>query len=319
MAAVVFVETLGRHGQVTSRVRLDGFPAQIGRGYANQVIIDDPFLDAVHARLECDEAGRLTLFRLGSVSGASASAPERFAIDPRRGLELTLGHTRLRLRTAEFEPEPTRIDPFARIGVDRWLDSPRRLLLTLNTSLLGVLAASYLASRESYLGSLDDVVGGVTALLIWSGLWALGTRVVHHRGRWLGHMAAAAAAWLTVVVATAALEYARFLWSDSGLLSALGRGIPTVLMAAAVCLHMLVAGTRNPRRLLMPMLVAGLLGLGFALAEKASEGSKYSGRMDTQISLKPLPAALIPGTDAEQFFEHSRALQQRIDEQLRRD
>ena len=41
--------------------RLDALPLTIGRGLSNDIILDDPYLDANHARIALDEAGGVAI------------------------------------------------------------------------------------------------------------------------------------------------------------------------------------------------------------------------------------------------------------------
>ncbi|HEY1226492.1 MAG TPA: FHA domain-containing protein, partial [Ramlibacter sp.] len=63
------IETLARNGDVLQRSRIDTLPIRIGRGYDNDLILDDDYVAASHALIELDPAGRLLLRDLGSRNG----------------------------------------------------------------------------------------------------------------------------------------------------------------------------------------------------------------------------------------------------------
>ena len=48
---MIWVEILSRHREVVARVRIVGEEAIIGRGYDNDVIVDDPYVAARHLRV----------------------------------------------------------------------------------------------------------------------------------------------------------------------------------------------------------------------------------------------------------------------------
>ena len=52
-----------------ARFRIAGPEARIGRGYDNDVIVDDPYVAAQHLRVFRDEAGQLIAEDMGSVNG----------------------------------------------------------------------------------------------------------------------------------------------------------------------------------------------------------------------------------------------------------
>jgi pSer/pThr/pTyr-binding forkhead associated (FHA) protein len=74
---MIWVEILSRHRDVVNRVRIAGEEATIGRGYDNDVIVDDPYVAARHLRVSRDEAGQLVAKDLGSVNGISWMARVR--------------------------------------------------------------------------------------------------------------------------------------------------------------------------------------------------------------------------------------------------
>jgi len=97
---VIFVEVLGRAGDLVHRHAVARLPATIGRAYDNDVILDDPYAAPHHLRLERAESGGLLLVDLDSRNGL-------FALDPtarvarataRPDARFRIGHTQLRIR-----------------------------------------------------------------------------------------------------------------------------------------------------------------------------------------------------------------------------
>src|SRR4051812_12074673 len=67
---VLWVELLSRQGEVLSRHRAEmGSEVRIGRGYDNDVIIDDSYVAAHHLRLVREEGGGLVAEDLGTANG----------------------------------------------------------------------------------------------------------------------------------------------------------------------------------------------------------------------------------------------------------
>ncbi|MGB0514923.1 MAG: FHA domain-containing protein, partial [Wenzhouxiangellaceae bacterium] len=65
----VIVEQLGTTNNVLERQKFDQHRVELGRAFSNDVILTDEHVDAVHARLEFDEEGRLFIEDLDSVNG----------------------------------------------------------------------------------------------------------------------------------------------------------------------------------------------------------------------------------------------------------
>src|SRR5215471_15756453 len=105
---MIWVEILTRHGEVLARHRLQcgagGEEVRVGRGYDNDVVVDDPFVAARHLRIARDESGALVAHDLGSANGLFVGPDrrrhERVAIDPSQPLRI--GRTLLRVRETDY-------------------------------------------------------------------------------------------------------------------------------------------------------------------------------------------------------------------------
>lgn len=74
MDEVIFLEVL-EGDSVQARHRLERFPVNVGRGYGNDVILDDPKVSAEHLRIERREDGTLVLRDVGSQNGTYRVEP----------------------------------------------------------------------------------------------------------------------------------------------------------------------------------------------------------------------------------------------------
>src|SRR4029453_9835347 len=88
----------------------------VGRSVTCDVVLDDPFVAAVHARISVDAEGRVTVTDLESINGLEIAGQRRHGGEPAEldgGGMFRVGHTRLRVRTAREVVAPERPD---RIG-----------------------------------------------------------------------------------------------------------------------------------------------------------------------------------------------------------
>jgi len=219
MEAVIVVEVLGGHDRVRARHRIAAPDSQVrvtvGRSAACDIVLDDPFVAPIHARIDVDGDGNVLVSALGA---------------------FRVGRTRLRVRTAREVLAPEQADrggpsrqaratelkmlaagfvvSVAAIAFEVWTSTtqPRELSTALVTMLLTVLVLSGL----------------------WIALWALASRVAFGESRWVRHAA-------TVFVTYAALAAASL--GAEVLNGALGWHVPSsvtgpvlVGVAAAVAL-----------------------------------------------------------------------------------
>lgn len=311
---MIWIEVLGRGG-VEHRARIERLPAVIGRGYASDVLVDDPLVDGSHARLFAADDGALGIEDLGTVNGTLAggttlrgtSAP----LAP--GDVVRIGRTSLRLATSDLA-----VPPALAATEQDWLElTPRQRGLRVLLPIIGLglmLLSGWMAETENDLASLASLAVGVVGLAAaWAGAWALGGRLSRQRR---AHFADHHALAWTFLIATTAIGWL-FGWLDflteSGALETLGYGVMAGVFVWLVAGHLRYAsGLRRPRRLLVALAVtAGLGAIGTLLAQA---GNELSGReLTVSATLKPAPPGLVPAGSIETFLSRSGKLKTKLD------
>lgn len=109
MEALAFVEIVDRHREVVSRHPVHVWPVTVGRSYASDVIVDDPFVAPLHLTIEPVADDRFRVSDLGSVNGISLASSSDRVDSAEVGCDelVRLGHTQLRLRTANHAVPPS--------------------------------------------------------------------------------------------------------------------------------------------------------------------------------------------------------------------
>jgi hypothetical protein len=327
MDRVIVVEVLagagrGGWGRVVERVRLAQLPAVIGRGYASDVILDDRFVDAAHARLSLDGTGAIVVEDLGSANGTRerehAERAERLVLRP--GATFRVGHTTLRVVTSDLAvPPPLR--EAAPSGMARW--AMRRPQLAGWLSLVGAPLFA-LAFYQSDIDQISDsdyegaVVLALALVAAWAGVWALVTRLRTGRARFGAHLAMA---WLVLGLALAgavASDWLRFLAADSATAEAVTMLIGVASFTVVVYGHLAIA-SRLPRgRRALTSVVTALLLLA-ALSALSEAGLADDGEaIAIAMPLKPAPLRWVPSESAEAFLARVAKLQQVVDGESRR-
>ena len=96
---------------MATRLRFAGPEVRVGRGYDNDVVIDDPYVAARHLRVFRDEEGQLVAEDLGSVNGLyldrDSRRRARILIDPERPLRV--GYTLVRVRGPGYAMKGERV------------------------------------------------------------------------------------------------------------------------------------------------------------------------------------------------------------------
>src|ERR1700753_3876922 len=107
---MIWVEILSRQRDVAQRFGIASPEVRIGRGYDNDVIVDDPYVAANHLRVFRDESGSLVAEDIGSANGTFLDEKKRlsrFVIDGKQSIRI--GQTYLRVRDINYAVERERI------------------------------------------------------------------------------------------------------------------------------------------------------------------------------------------------------------------
>lgn len=234
----MLVEQIGPHGHPVLRRNFAGAGTEcrVGRDMSCDIVLDDEHAAPHHTLLTLQEDGRVNVRDLGTHNGTRVDG-KRVAADSgviiEQG-EIIVGRTRLRIRTRHTPIGPERafrgdfvrrhhtllaaagvVACIAFGGFLQWLDAPTAMLRSVTTAGLVIL--------------------GLIAL--WSGLWALTTKLNH--GSWnvrihvaIASIAAAICAWgfwVAKLVAFAAQ------WS---VLVHIGVAVVALVALAALYLHL---------------------------------------------------------------------------------
>jgi hypothetical protein len=320
----LIVEVLDeRGGRARERHRVRSSPVTIGRGYACDVILDDPYVSVEHLRLEWGDEG-WTVRDLASENGTHlAASGRRLTAAERLGPEtlLRVGHTRLRVRTSDYAAPPAVRDRGEAPRLGLWLDRPLVALLALGAA--GTLAAFDLHQRTFTTGALFAAGLGaliaLTATAGWAALWALLTRLLSHRTRWAAHLGIAGLAVVGWGAADWLAEYYAFAFSARVSAQVVGYALLGAVGTLALYVHCGLAVSRSGWR---PAAVAGLVTAA-ALAVTASANYLVVAFDDDvnelrfAAELKPLPLALTRRAGLEPFLADAESLRARVDAEAR--
>jgi pSer/pThr/pTyr-binding forkhead associated (FHA) protein len=314
----LIVEVLDeRGGRARERHRLAASPVTIGRGYACDVVVDDPYVSVEHLRVERDDEGWRVL-DLASENGTYLATGRRIGAE-RLGAEavLRVGHTRLRLRTSEYAAPPALRDRGEAPRLGLWLDRPLAGALAL--AAVGALAA-FDAHQRTFTTSAGFAagLGALFAMSVtsgWASLWALFTRLLSHRPRVFAHMGVAGLAFVGWNVADWIVEYYAFAFSARVSSQVLEYALLGAVGALALYVHCGLAAARSGWR---PAALAGLATACFIAVTGST--SYLLSASDENVSelrfapqLKPLPLALTHRESLERFLADAESLRARVD------
>ena len=320
METVIVIDVLAAHDRVRERHRIErpGETASctIGRGAAADVVLDDPHIAPVHARVTVNAAGEVTVSDLGSLNGIEIAGHRVHGVHdaPLADGVIRVGRTRLRVRTAQ-ETLPAEISDRTDSPLEtrkrdfRWLAAG--FAVTLATLAFSVWTVT-VQPRELATAMIIMLLGLMVVGGVWIALWALVSRVAFGESRWLRH----AAIFFCVL---AALELVSTLIDVAS--AALGIYLPPfaamwiVGIAAAVALatHLVNGSPMETRRAIAIGVLIPAIVLGAAQWTMSHSQNRSANYIPDRNEMVPPALALRGGEPLETFVADLRELKAQAD------
>jgi len=314
----LILEIRDRRGHPTWHT-LDRLPLSIGRGLSNDIILDDPYADATHARVAADASGALVVEDLGSVNGLRHNGTRLAASVPvQAGTELRIGRTTLRFRDRE-EPVPPAFAEGATYRVPaivNWVLSTRGGGIVYWLLLLAVGFNTWLGSYDRSPGStvFAAVVTVIALATVWSLIWAATTRGPDRRFLLFPHFGVISAAGLVMLLVTVLNEWFDFLFPDTKFFGILVSAVFLAVVALVFVGHLTVAGASTWKGRWRVGLGMSALMLIISLIAIAVSEDKFSDVAKFESQLEPLTPALVPTTSVTQFVAAAADAKKEADE-----
>ena len=314
MAPLGYVERLDGKGGVVERFPIESFPIKIGRAYGNDVILDDPYVCPAHVAIAPDEQGRLMVTDLESVNGLRESAWEKpvASLEIRSGSQFRIGHTQLRYCGVDHALAPTLVDRDSR---RLWLNSPYTAVIVGVAVFLLLCLDAYLTiiERVTFAAIVSEPLSTFAMLLLWSGLWALASRVIVSRFHFPQHATIACGAIIGFFLLSFFAEWFEFLFPSVPTLWIAGLFGSGLIIGALVYGHLKFASTMQRHSRLWAALLVSAVVVGVSAISDYAGRSKFSNAMEFTGILKPLDAAWLPAITIDEFVERSQKIRQDLD------
>lgn len=306
MNAPYYVETLTRNGEVRRRERFMRLPVRIGRGYDNDVIVDDAHAGAHHAVLDRDEEGNLVLRSLGEHAiGHRGRHVAQLALDG--DTVFRLGHTSLRLRTADYD-----VAASSKVASSRWDGWTPALVgfgLTVLLALFGVWASDTDDIDASQYFTASAAM--LAMLLVWCGLWALANRLFAGRMRFGRHVFVAACGLLVFEMAGLATQTAAYAFSFE-LLTRYGSHLTIALGFGVIFFHLMTINPQHRRGFSVVCVALVLLGSGLRLVFNDQNNGRFGDEWYMSELIPAMPRLAVT-EKSDELFAAAKSLQAKVD------
>lgn len=304
----MWIEVVSRHGEIAARERIEAGEARIGRAFDNDVVVDDPHVAPHHVRIFRGEDGELVAEDLSSINGLYAEhgkdRAQRLSLASNPGLRI--GRTTLRVHDAAH-PVPA----------EKALTPPRAHAAwdaALGVALLALLLLFEwldLTAEPRANALLLPLLGFVTVIVLWSGLWALLSRVFFGQARFALQLRIALTACVALIVweqASSTLSFG-FAWRSLADYAGLGAW---ALLAATCYAHLRSIGPRHMRIAMGALLALIVAGAGMQFAGK-SESHRLFGDRATLGDLRPPSFRLRGVASTTDFLRRTETVRHSVD------
>ncbi|RKH01804.1 FHA domain-containing protein [Corallococcus sp. CA053C] len=320
MDEVIFLEVL-EGDAVQARHRLEKLPVTVGRGYGNDVILDDPKVSAEHLRLERREDGAVVLHDVGSVNGTFNVQPwarlQELVLTP--DARVAVGDTVLRFRPRGFEVEDTVVNEA--VPRERLFERPRAFALTLQA----LVAVAFISERVTQFQKTDWgdlLLAGVVPLglaLLWAGGWSLASRIARRSYYFRAHATIGGMVLLGFALSPPLFALLSFSF-------ALGSGLAVVrtllilgLVGWGLYWHLRYVTRWSSKRVVRGLVIASVGVLVLTNVSVMLGNEDFSEALEFPRSLLPPVLRVAPAHSMDSFFEELTPLAEDVDALAKED
>jgi len=306
MDELIYVEVLGRYGQVDTRHVSRTLPVRIGRAYDNDLVLEDPYLAPHHLVVERGPAGELELVDAGSRNGLfRVGARERLTrerVDPEA--RYRAGKSEFRIRSSAH--------PVPEERVETSLGRLRAPLTALVSAMAMVAVLLFYAWSETFettdpMKFVTEPAFTVLGLLAWAGGWAIAGRLFSGASRFAAHVTVGALAVIGAFVAVDQSDYLAFALSMPGA-EYLALSAVWAILAWGLWRHLSFALRNAGRGAAFTAVALSSAGIGLLVLYGHIQQADNLNNMAFSSAIKFPAVRLVEGREPTEFFQEAEAL-----------
>lgn len=278
IGVLAMVEATDRHGNVQARLLVTRWPVTVGRDLDADLVLDDIYVARQHVRLTQGAPGQVHVQVLETENGVTLGRrhyARGSSFDWTAGQPLSMGRLHMRLRLADTPAAAEQRLPHGPGRATAWS------LASLALALLVLLGQGWLKSTDTQKLAQELpvlMIGALTGLAAWAGLWALATKLFGAHPQFWRHVRIASLAY----VASETLDFVAqvvafaFSWENLGRFSYL---LLILIAAIGVYRHLLVVAPQPRRGLAVGVALVLALGLPTMLGLQWLKNKRLSNQL----------------------------------------
>jgi len=283
---------------------IEKFPVTVGRGFHNDVILNDPHISSQHLRIEYDDNG-FSVIDIDSENGFIVNGTQQRGLctSIQSGDMFCIGQTEVRVYTPEHPVAATirlqKINP-----VFSWLSRSSNILAIFFLALAFVLCWAYLEIWTEEIGQALVGAGSVTVVIIvlWSAIWSVAGRLARQKAHFNSHIAMACLYMIAGTFLWYVESYVDFLTNENWVSILTTYSINFILLTVLL-IGSFTLSTRMNRRRRMVLAVffsAGVIGGVFAISLVSAKS--FNQQPLYPSTLKPYLSQLAAADTVEEFM-----------------
>lgn len=303
MRLILEIRAHGNDEQAVYRA-IEKFPVTVGRGFDNDVILNDPYVSPQHLRIEYDDKG-FSVIDIDSENGFIVNGTQQHGscIRIRSGDILCLGQTEVSVYVPEHPVASTvqlqKINP-----VFSWLSRSSNILLIFFLALAFVLCWAYLEIWTEEIGQALVGAGAVTSVIIvlWSAIWSVTGRLARHKAHFSSHIAMACLYMIAGTLSWYVESYVDFLTNENWVSILTTYGINFILLTVLLIGSLTLVTRMNRRRRIVSAVFfsAGVISGVFAISLVSAKS--FNQQPIYPSTLKPYLSQLVVADTVEEFM-----------------
>lgn len=312
MEPPVISEVLDRFGKVKERIKVADFPCRIGRGYDNDIILDDPYISPSHVELILDGSNNVVINDLRSVNGMYSLAPlkRQDSLVLQDNQRIRIGQTDIRFRTSFFLVKETIQDLRKPHSAASILGSGLALPLVWGTLSVFILWMTYLESVTDV--TFTQLLGKALPIFImvplWAFAWSIVSKIVTHKFYFIYHAVWAGILLLLLSSIGIALEYIEFAMGIDGFNDSAALVTDVIITAILFYGHLRYSTTYTRQTSgVVATLTAFILVFTIGLLNYLSQ-PEFSNQPQFSAVLKPPAYVLRDSSSIDGFFSRAESL-----------
>ncbi len=316
---MIILELVDHLGRVKEHHKFSANSLSVGRSYDNDLTLNDPFVCPHHLQIDVSEEGLLEVHDLDSLNGLYAypgsKRLESLQLAPNETLRI--GHSILRYRRPDFMVAATRQD---RLGFEFGNQLLSSRLLQWGSYLLLALLLTLFTYINSYhnLEPLQvfrsQLLPHAMALLVWTGFWALLSRILTHNFYFSAHSIIASLMLLVSLIYEDYLESVlRFAFNSDTAIEWLSYLVTMLIMSFALYAHLRFCSAKSSRYLVSVGMGLSAIMVGLTIIGNYSDGDDFSNYPHYHSAIMPAGYQLVSDLSLEEFVARSQQIRQTLE------